>query len=188
MDRQRRAPAVIALGRSRAASRSRRVLFSLSMVAVVAISLAGCRNRKEEARQRAELTMALDQFKAQIGELQKQASVLRVRFDKLPEDLPGIGTVRDDLHALEEVIGVEDGRAKWLAGKLDAAFASGKKEEIEAVRNAIPRGNNEIEQLVVKVTHELLPFERLGAQRRFFEALDAAKGRDVTKQRPPKAP
>jgi hypothetical protein len=178
MDRQRRAPPLIAPSRSRAASLSRFGLWALS-VALIAISLSGCRNRKEEARQRAELTTALDQFKAQIGELQKQASALRVRYDKLPEDLPGLGAVRDNLHALEEVLGVEDGRAKWLSGKLDKAFASGKKEEIEAVRNAIPRGNDEIMQLVLTVTHQLSPFERLAAQRHFFEALDAAKGRDV---------
>jgi hypothetical protein len=155
---------------------------SAAVVAIAALSLCGCRNKQEEARQRAELTKSLDQFKAQIGELQKQASGLRARFDKLPEDLPDIGTVRDDLHAVEEGLGVEDGRTKWLSGELDKAFASGKKQE-----NAIPRGNDGMAQLILKVTHELVPFERLAAQRRFFEALDAAKERDAHKQRPPKA-
>ena len=137
---QRRAPALIALGRSRAASRARSILFSMSVAVVfAALSLSGCRNKKEEARQRAELTRALEQYKAQIGEHQKQAAALRARFDKLPEDMQGVGPLRDDLHAIEEVLGVEDGRTKWLSGKLDEAFASGKKEEIEAVRNAIPR-------------------------------------------------
>jgi hypothetical protein len=105
----------------------------------------------------------------------------------LPEDLPGLQTVRDDLHAVEEVLGVEDGRAKWLSGELDKAFASGRKEEIEAVRTAIPPGNDGIAQVVVKVTHQLLPFERMAAQRRFFESLDAARGPDSQKQPPPKA-
>jgi hypothetical protein len=176
MDRQRRAAALSALGPSRAAAHSRVVLLSVTLLA---ISLCGCRNRKEEARQRAQLTTALDQFKAQIGELQKQASGLRVRFDKLPEDLPGIETVRDDLHAVEEVVGVEGGRAQWLSGELDRAFASGKKEEIEKVRSAIPQGNGGIEQVILRVTHQLLPLERLAAQRRFFEALDAAKAKEV---------
>jgi hypothetical protein len=173
--------------RSRAASRSRLVLFS-SSVAFVALSLSGCRNKKEEARQRAELAMALDQFKDQIGELQKQTSGVRARFDKLPEDLPGIQPVRDDLNAVEQVLGTEDGRVKWLSGELDKAFASGKKEEIEKVRDAIPRGNDGIAQAVVRVTHQLMPLERLAAQRRFFEELDAvnaARERDVRKQRPP---
>jgi hypothetical protein len=151
VDRQRRALALIALGRSRA-------LLSLS-VALVALSLSGCRNKKEEARQRAELTAALDQFKTQIGELQMQASGMRARFDQLPEDLPGTETVRDDLHAIEEVLGVEGGRAKWLSGALEKAFASGNKDEIEAVRSAIPRSSDEIAKVIVRVTHELLPFE-----------------------------
>ena len=180
---------MIALGRARVAFRSRAVRVALSAVLVptLATSLSGCRNRKEEARQRAELTQALDLYKAQIGELQKQASGLRARFDKLPEDLPGIGSVRDELHAAEEGLGVEDGRTKWLSGELDNAFASGKKEEIEAVRKAIPPGSDGMAQLLVKVMHDMLPFERLAAQRHFFEALDAAKARDAPKERPPKA-
>jgi hypothetical protein len=183
VDRQRRAPALIGLGWLRAVSPSRIVLVS-SSVALVALSLSGCRNRKEEARQKAELTAALDQFKTQIGELQKQVAGVRTRFDKLPEDLPGIQTVRDDLHAVEEVLGVEDGRAKWLSGELDKAFASGagKKEEIEKIRNAIPRGNDGIAQVVVRVTHQLVPFERLAAQRRYFEALDAERERTRPKE------
>ena len=162
------------------------VLFSLSVV-LVAASLSGCRNKKEEARQKAELTKALDQFQAQIGELQKQASALHARFDKLPEDLPGIGPVRDDLHAAEEGLGVDGGRAQWLSGQLDKAFVSGNKEEIEAVRSAIPQDNTGIAQLLVRVAHQLSPLERLAAQRRFFEQLDAARAADVPKERPPKA-
>ncbi len=192
MDRQRGARTLIMLSRSRASSRAVSVLFSLS-VALVAISLSGCRNKKEEARQKAELTKALDQFKTQVGELQKTATGLRARFDKLPEDLPGIETVRDELHAAEEGLGVEDGRTKWLSGKLDQAFASGKKEEIEAVRNEMPQGNTGIEQVIVRVAHQLGPLERLASQRRYFESLDAAnaanaaKAGDVRKERPPKA-
>ena len=189
MDRQRRGPALIALSRARAASRSRAVLVALSAVLVptLATSLSGCRSKSEEARQRAELTQALDRYKAQIGELQKQASSLRARFDKLPEDLPEIGTARDELHAAEEVLGVEDGRTKWLAGELDNAFASGKKEEIEAVRKAIPPGSDGMAQFLVKVMHDMLPLERLAAQRRYFEELDAAKARNAQKERPPKS-
>jgi hypothetical protein len=164
VDRERRAPALSA----------RSVLVSVG-VAVVALSLSGCRNKKEEARQRAELTEALARYKVQVGEHQKQAAGLRARFDKLPEDMQGVGPLRDDLHAIEEVLGVEDGRTKWLSGQLDKAFASGNKEEIEAVRSAIPPGDDATARAILKLTHELLPFERMAAQRRFFEALDAEK-------------
>lgn len=173
---------MIVLGRSRSVLVSSSVVVVLTL-ATLALSLGGCRNRKEEARQKAELTKALDQFKTQVGDLQKQATGLRARFDKLPEDLPGIDPVRDNLHAVEEGLGVEDGRAKWLSGELDKAFASGKKDEIEAVRKAIPRGNDGIAQFIVKVAHELAPLERLAAQRRFFESLDAAKGQAASKKR-----
>jgi hypothetical protein len=160
---------------------------SVALLATSATSLVGCRNRKEEARQKAELTSALDQFKVQMGELQRQALGLRARVDKLPEDLPGLQPVRDNLHAVEEGIGVEDGRVKWLLGEIDKAFTSGKKEEIEAVRKAIPRGNGGIDQLMVKVMHELMQVERVAAQRRYFEELDAARGKEAANERPLKA-
>jgi hypothetical protein len=165
----------------RAVSHSRVVLLSLS-VAFVATSLSGCKNRKEEARQRAELTKALDQFKTQVGELQKQAAGLRARLNALPEDLPGIETVRGNVLAVEEVLGVEDARTRWLAGELDKAFASGKKEEIERVRNEIPAGTEGIAKVVMNVTHELVPFERAASQRRFFEELDAENARKAAEQ------
>ena len=137
---------------------------------------SGCKNSKEQARQKAELTTELDQFKAHVSQLQKEAAPLRARFDALPEDLPGLETVRSDLFTIEEVLGIEGGRGKWLSGELDKAFASGKKQEIEAVRNAIPKGDDGIAKLMLKVTHELVPFERLVAQSRLFEELEAAKG------------
>ena len=177
MDRQRCTGALSLLAESRAAA-------LISILATSAMSLSGCRNRQEEARQKAELTKALDQFKTQTGELQKQASALRARVDKLPEDLPGIETVRDNLHAVEEGLGVEGGRAKWLAGELDKAFASGKKEEIEAVRKAIPQGDGGITALIVKVAHQLAPLEGLANQRRFFESLDAERARSAPARSP----
>ena len=48
-------------------------------------------------------------------------------------------------------------------------------------------GSDGMAQFLVKVMHDMLPFERLAAQRHFFEALDAAKARDAPKERPPKA-
>jgi hypothetical protein len=158
-----------------AAARPRAAALLLAMTVVVAS--AGCRDKKEEARQRAELTNALQQFQAQVADLQKQSSVLRVRFDKLPEDLPGLDSVRDDLHTLEEVVGVEDGRTKWLSAEMDKAFAAGNKADIEKLRKAIPTSTAGIAQVVVKVMHELLPLERLADQRRFFQDVDAANAK-----------
>jgi hypothetical protein len=184
MDRQRRAAPLSAAAGSR-------VILILLSAACVATSLAGCKNSKERTRQKAELTKSLDEFKAQTSDLQQQAAPLRARYDALPQDLPGLETVRSDLFAVEEVLGVEDARGKWLSGELDKAFASGKKEDIDAVRNAIPKGNDGIAKMLVKVMHELLPFERLVAQSRAFEELDAAAkaagGRGGHKQRQPAA-
>ena len=116
-------------------------------------------------------------------------------------DAPGHGAradVRADLPTGATMLGVDGGRAQWLSGELDKAFVSGKKEEIEAVRNAIPQDHSGITQIMVRVAHQLSPLERLAAQRRFFESLDAAKAEEarkaeatrpegVRKARPPKA-
>jgi hypothetical protein len=185
VDRQRRAAALSTPG-------ARVFVFSLS-VAIFATPLVGCKDSRQQAQQKAELAKSIDEFKAQVAELQKQAAPLRARLNALPEDLPGLETVRSDLFAVEEGLGVEAARGQWLSGELDKAFASGKKQDIEAVRNEIPKGNDGIRNLIVKVTHELLPFERLVAQSRAFEELEAARvagaqaagGRGVRKQRQP---
>jgi len=158
---------------------------ALLLGVAVAAALSGCRDRKEEARQRAELTRALGQYRAQVAELQKQSSALRARFDKLPEDLPDAGPARDDLHALEEVVGVEDGRTKWLSAEIDKAFSPAeapKPAQVEALRGAIPSSTAGMGQMAVKVMHELMPLERVASQRRFFEAVDAANAK--RQQRP----
>lgn len=185
MDRERRASTLIALHRSPPAIPAGRILVSLA-VALLVLSVSGCRSSKEVARQRVAMTEALGRYRAHIEELQKQASALRARFGRLPEDLPGLGPVRDDLHAIEEVLGVEDGRTKWLAGELDKAFASGKAEDIAAASTAIPQGDEATAQAIVKLAHALVPLERLAAQRRFFESLDAANAHDAGKARQPK--
>jgi hypothetical protein len=186
VDRQRRAAAL-------STRRARVVLFVVS-VAVGATTLPACKNSKELARQKAEMTTALDAFNAQVAQLQQEAAPLRARFNALPDDLPGLETVRADLFAIEEGLGIESGRGQWLSGELEKAFTSGKKEQIEAVRSAIPAGNDGIRKLIVKVMHELLPFERMVAQSRVFEELDAAAkargaqatgGRGLAKQQRP---
>jgi len=175
MDRRRRGEAVSTRPRSGAASRWRGITLLLGVLGLA--SLSGCRDRKEEARQKAELTNALERYKAQVAELQKQTSALRVRFDKLPEDLPETGRARDDLHALEEVVGVEDGRTKWLSMQLDKAFASGDQAAIDALKKAIPSGTAGTGQVGVKVMHEILALERVADQRHFFEEVDAANAK-----------
>jgi hypothetical protein len=184
VDPEGRPEALSAPTSPRAAFRWHVLVLSLGL-GFAATSLAGCRNKTEEARQKAELTNRLTQFKAQMADLGKQAAGLRARVDQMPEDLPGLGPVRDDLHAVEEVIGVEGGRAQWLAGELDKAFVSGDKQQIEAVSKAIPQSNEGLGQSLVKVMHEMVPLERVAAQRRYFESLDAARVANAPADRKP---
>lgn len=167
MDRQRGAYTV---GPARVAVRRRCSRIGLGLAALALISLPACRQKRAELESaKASANQSHQDFKTRVGKLQAATSDLRARFNALPEDLPGLETIHSDLFAVEEVLGVEGARVRWLSGELNAAFNTGSKEQIQkasaAIRGAI-EGNKEIEKRIFELTHRLLPFERMAAQRR----------------------
>ncbi len=156
------------------ASRARVVLLLLS-VAFGAMSLPTCKGKKDESKREVEQAKALasqhyEEFKTQVGKLQTATSNLRARFKTLPEDLPGLQEIRSKLLSVEEVLGVEDARVRWLSGELNAAVATGKKEQLQKVSDtisvSIDHDANEVGKALLDLTHKLLPFEGIAAQRR----------------------
>jgi outer membrane protein OmpA-like peptidoglycan-associated protein len=143
---------------------SRVVLLSL-FVAFGATSFPACK-KKLDAGQEAAARQSLEEIKVQLGKVQKATAEVRARFNVLPEDLPGLEPVRSKLLAVEEVLGVENGRVQWLSGELDAAVASGNQEQFQKVTDTIRgfvEGSKGLGKPLVELTHELLPFERLAA-------------------------
>lgn len=146
-----------------------RTLAFLSLILVFgATSLPGCKNKEVESA-RASANQSLGEFKAEVGRLQVAASEARARFKALPEDLPGIEETRSMLFSIEEVLGVEGARGEWLWGELNTASKIGSKEQIQKVSDEIRgaiQGNKGIEKAILRLRDQLLPFERLAAERR----------------------
>jgi len=139
-------------------------------LAFVALSPPACRGKRgavEVARSFA--TRSYDDFKDQVGKLQVATLAVRARLKDLPEDLPGLEPIHSMLLSIEEVVGVEGARVKWLSGELNTALRSGdlgrlKKisDEIRAARD----GDRGIEKAILTLTRQLRPFEALAIKRR----------------------
>ena len=141
-------------------------MFVSLCVAFGATFIPGCK-KKGDAGREASARRSLEEMKVEIGKHQKATSALRARYNALPEDLPNLEPVRSKVFAIEEVLGVEDGRIKWLTGELDAALASGSEEQIQKVsdtiRNSV-QGTKGLDKPILELMHELLPYERTVAQ------------------------
>jgi outer membrane protein OmpA-like peptidoglycan-associated protein len=153
----------------RGTSRSRGVFLLLSL-ALAVTSLPACKQKKQvqvKEEGKADLEQEKAQAKKSLADLQSQVSKLRAvladahkRADALPADMPDLNEFRSKLLTVEEVFGVEDGRVKWLSGKLDAAIAAGSKEQLTDVTKTIHdsiEGNDG--SIIVKLTHQLMWFE-----------------------------
>jgi outer membrane protein OmpA-like peptidoglycan-associated protein len=164
------------------ASRSPVAFFSLSVV-LGAVSIAACVEKKQEGdgqgkgqgqgkegqQGAAPSNKTLDELKVQVEAFQKATADVRTRFNALPEDVPGWDVVRSKLFAVEEVMGVEEARVKWLKGELTKAAASGKQDEMDKVEENIKAANQGIKAMgkpIVELSHELLPLEGMAARLR----------------------
>jgi outer membrane protein OmpA-like peptidoglycan-associated protein len=155
--------------------RSRAALWALCL-ALGALSMAACKKKNEghEDPRKVAAKQSLEEIKGHLGEVQKAATDVRARFNALPEDLPGLEAVRSKLFAIEEVLGVENARVRWLSGELNAAFAAKNNQQIQKISETISssvEGSKKLEKPVVELSHQLLPFERTVAR---FRALVAS--------------
>jgi outer membrane protein OmpA-like peptidoglycan-associated protein len=136
-------------------------------VAFGAMFSPACKKKGEDTQQVERARQSLEQIRAQVAQAQKATADVRARFNALPEDLPGLDAVRSKLLAVEEVMGVENGRVQWLSGELNTASASGNQEQIQKVSTTISEvveGSKTYGKPVLDLLHELLPFERTAAQ------------------------
>ncbi len=142
-------------------------MFVSLCVAFGAMSISACKKKGESKQAVDRARQSLEQIKAEVAQAQKATADVRKRFNALPEDLPGLETVRHKLLAVEEVFGVENGRVQWLSRELDTAAASGNQEQIQKVSttiNEVVEGTKTYGTPVLELLHELLPFERTAAQ------------------------
>lgn len=153
------------------AARSPILLLRVCLV-FAAISAPAC--KKDGGKQEAERArQSLEQFRAEVDKARKATADVRKQFNALPEDLPGIEPVRSKLQSVEEVMGVEGGRVEWLSGELNAAAASGDKQQVKKVSDTIASSlavSKELGKPAMELIHDLIPFERMAGPYRALEA------------------
>lgn len=160
--------------------RSNAVILSL-LATLGGMSIQACA-KKKEGDPRADpkyvaANQSLERLKADAQKLQVETGSIRKRLEALDafaDDLAGLPAFRSSLFSTEEVLGGVGGTVDWLSGELEAAFASGEKQRVEKVTATIASSVEEMrkfETSVIKLSHELIPFERSVAQ---FRALAAA--------------
>ena len=164
----------------RRVSRSNVVILSL-LVTSGAMSIQACAKKKAGSPQAdpkyVAASQSLERLKADAQKLQAETAAIRKRLERLgasADDLPGLATFRSNLFATEEVLGGVGGTSEWLSRELEAAFASGDRQQVEKVTATIASSADEMkkfEKSVVDLSHDLIPFERSVAQ---FRALAAA--------------
>jgi len=164
----------------RRVSRSDVVIVSL-LVTAGALSIQAC-GRKKAASPQADpqyvaASQALQRLQADARKLQGETAAIRKRLEQLgaaADDLPGLAAFRSNLFATEEVLGGVAGTSDWLSSQLDAAFASGDRQQVAKVTATIASSTDEMKKFeasVVALSHDVIPFERSVAQ---FRALAAA--------------
>lgn len=155
------------------------VAILLLLVLSGAMSLQACAQKKQESPKADPRFIAastsLAQLKTDAQRLQADAAAIHKRLDALgDEDLPGLAAFRSNLFATDEVLGGVGGTVEWLATELAAAFASGDRQRVDKVTATVASSADEMKKFetsVLKLSHELIPFERSVSQ---FRALAAA--------------
>jgi len=151
------------------------VLFLTGLLAGAG-ALTGCHKSKPGPSGDA-VKQSLERLKSQLAELKTRFMDLRTRVESIPPDLPGFGEARARFYAAEEARGITDGKAAWLSARLDAALASGNGEELQQISTEIANSNQDIhkiEELHVKLLHEIMSFQRMARDQEAAEKGAAA--------------
>ncbi|HXU00952.1 MAG TPA: hypothetical protein VN903_08170 [Polyangia bacterium] len=162
--------------------RLRNVLCVLGLAGLVmgALPLAGCRKKIDPEP----VKQSLAALKVQLGELKTKFMALREKVEAIPPDLDGFGDARARFYAAEEGRGVTDGKAAWLSSRLDAAVTANNGEELQSISKDIAATYDDIrriDEMYVKLLHQIMSFERKANQQKAEAAAVAATA-------PPAAP
>jgi hypothetical protein len=148
-------------------------LWTLALLVGLAVagSLVGCRKNAPDNSNPAltgdAVKQSLADLKNRLDELKKKFMALREQVDAIPPDMPGFGDVRVRFYATEEGRGTTDGKSVWLASQLEAAVKSGNRAELEQVSKDIAATYDDIrkiDELHVKLLHQVMAFERMAHQ------------------------
>jgi hypothetical protein len=155
-------------------------------------SVAGCRkgggDKASQAPTAEAVKESLAQLRVRLDDVKKRFMALRAQVDAIPADLPGFEDVRIRFYAAEEGRGVSYGKAVWLQERLDAAVSSKNRGELDQISKDITATYDDIrriDEIHVKLLHQVMAFER-----RFRMEQEAEKqaARDAAETAPAKPP
>lgn len=142
-----------------------RIVPLLLAVFVGAGSVAGCHKTAPEKVNADAVKQSLDGLAKQFAELKTRFMDLRERVESIkPPEPPGFNDARARFYAAEEARGTTDAKVSWLTGRLDAAVSTGNREELEQISKEIAQTQadiGKIDQLHVKLLHQIMSFERM---------------------------
>ena len=158
----------------------------LSIVLLLGAGLPiGCHKGADKAKVE-ELRQSLDALQKQSTDLKTRFMALRKQFETVPTDLPGFMELRGKFYAIEEGRGITDTKVMLLSGRLDAASSSGNRDEVQQISKEIAQTYDELHQLdelYVKLLHQVMSFQRQAAQQK--QAEDEAAAAQASNAAPP---
>jgi outer membrane protein OmpA-like peptidoglycan-associated protein len=127
-------------------------------------SAAANANQVEVGPNEDSVKQSLEGLKPRVSAVDATFTALHKRFDALPPNLPGFDEVRARFYATDEGMGIMGPKITWLSNRLDAALKSGNREELQKVSSDIAatyKELDEIDRIVIELTHDVSPFERM---------------------------
>jgi hypothetical protein len=155
------------------------VTLSLGLIAGGA-PLVGCHKRPADKGEQAgpssdSVKQAFEALKKQSDDLEQSFSRLTKDVEAIPADLRGYPQLRTRFYEAEEARGVTNAKVTMLAGRLESALRSGKRDELQQLWNEIAKSSGDVRQIgeiYIKLLHQVLAFQRVADERK--EALAAS--------------
>ena len=162
----------------------RTVLLSIALLVGAGFPV-GCHRGVDKAKVE-ELRQSLAALQKQSADLKTRFMELRKQFETVPTDLPGFMELRGKFYAIEEGRGITDTKVMLLSGRLDTAAGSGNRDEVQQIAKEIAQTYDELRQLdelYVKLLHQVMSFQRQAAQQK--QAEDEAAAAQASNAAPP---
>lgn len=127
----------------------------------------GCgRDKVETQRLLNQVTESYQHLGPRLVELQGKLSALQADVEALAAVFSAGADLRAKYFATEEILGVIDGKMKWLSGEIELAKKSPRMDRVLAVEAAVARTRDELAEVskaAIEIVHEASRLQRARA-------------------------
>ena len=127
----------------------------------------GCnRERRETEQLLTEAAQSYDRLQPRLTELKAALGEMHKDVEDIAAKVPGGAEWRAKYFNADEVVGVLDAKMKWLSGRFESAKHDLKRVEVDGLRDAIAKTEDDMRQVnnvTVELTHEKARLQRVGA-------------------------